>query len=84
MVIGAGEAANVIIKEIVNNGTSGEKYIKPLYDNADLYSLEYIQSVLTLFSARFSEALHEAIQGKQLVHKFEKLKNRLYRLISNS
>ena len=70
------QLANLVafIKEIVNNGTSGEKYIKPLYDNADLYSLEYIQSVLTLFSAHFSEALHEAIQGKQLVHKFEKLK----------
>lgn len=70
------QLANLVafIKEIVNNGTSDEKYIKPLYDNADLYSLEYIQSVLTLFSARFSEVLCEAIQGKQLVQKFEKLK----------
>ena len=58
--------ANLIafIKEIVNNGKSEEKYTTPLYDNMGLYSLEYIQRVLTLFSSSFSVVLSEAIQRK--------------------
>lgn len=62
------------IKEIVNNGKSDEKYITPLYDNMGLYSLEYMQRVLTLFSYSFSVVLSEAIQCKNLAQKFEVLK----------
>lgn len=62
------------IKEIVNNGKSDEKYITPLYDNMGLYSLEYMQRVLTLFSSSFSVVLSEAIQCKNLAQKFEVLK----------
>lgn len=67
--------ANLVafVKEIINNGKSEEKYISPLYENADLYSSEYIQSVLTLFTTRFSEILSDNIQRRQLEGKFEEL-----------
>ena len=68
--------ANLIafVKEIIHNGKCGDKYIRPLYDNAELYSPDYVQSVLTWFSPRFSVMLSENIRKRQLDQKFEELK----------
>lgn len=67
--------ANLIayLKEIVNNGQCGEKYILPLKTNKHVFTKTYLTNNLKLFPSDFIELLRTSINNDMLDHNAKKL-----------
>ena len=54
------------LKEIINNGRCDSKYIRPIYQNKNVYQKEYLQAKFPLFAPLFIDKLCDTIQKEDI------------------
>lgn len=63
-----------LIKELMNNSKIKDKYIAPIYENRNVYSLEYLLKVFPNFTKGFLQELYQCIKQGVIADKMNQLR----------